>query len=94
MSKKSRKYPYSVSSRNKDILKLVYSPTRGTYSVASKGKSALTDDFREYARQTFSEKWSARLISYGLDESRAVAGAVWKFRFRSENDALLFKLMS
>lgn len=93
----SRTYPYKVTATNPDLLKVIERDRHivNRYRVISNGKNSLSDEFMEYARQTFSDKWKVRLLDHRvLQGTGACAYATWEFKFRSKDDALLFKLMA
>lgn len=90
----SRQYPYVVKSSRSDLIQVIHRSSWSRVSIASKGKNALTNEFREMARKTFQDKWTVSLKHYLLLEDGTTFDVEWVFRFRNANDALLMKLMS
>lgn len=99
----SRKHlPYRVLSTDTSFINLIpkvgydrYGRAQITMTTFSSGKNALTDEFHEFAKASFTGKWSVRLKTYVIDDStNTICSVKWEFRFRKKDDAMLMKLMS
>lgn len=62
------------------------------FSTVSRGKSSLTDLFKEQTASLFTGKWSAYLKDLAIGTDGVSQMEKWIFRFKNPNDAMLMKL--